>query len=160
MKEHLRLRGNGATDAQKLALRELNLSVAFLMANDLAEARVHLMSGWKHKGETNTPDLLVARLLLVRLAVALLSGESADLFMGQIATLLEEDRLPAAGVNIRWRLENLLLTLIAPLPTEYSVYWYRAYNSIKTKMDPRGKQEQRTADGIPARDLKERWPGG
>jgi tetratricopeptide (TPR) repeat protein len=147
-----------ASNKQKVGHRELGLGAAYLVANDPEKARIHLLSGWNHREEGDVPDVLDARLLLVRLAAALLAGESTALFAGQIATLLDEDYLPAPGVNVRWSLEPLLCDRLGRYSANAREIWSAACRAVHARTQTGPSAERSGGSGVPKRGLNEPWP--
>ncbi len=141
----------------KLAHRELNLAIAFLFRNDLAVAKLHLKSGWEHKLITRVPDLLSVRLLLGRLATALITNESIDLFIGQLISLNDEKILPASGINIKWILEPKLEHLIRACSNEQKSIWFYLSYLFRNKTFARNDFHKNDLEQFPKRSLSEPW---
>ena len=76
----------------KIPDRLNNLCTVLIMQGKLDEAKSLLVRAWQLKSGQH--DLPSARLLFVRLTVALLEAESPVLFLGQLKTLLAAPELP------------------------------------------------------------------
>jgi hypothetical protein len=76
----------------KIPHRLNNLCTVLIMQGKLDEAKVLLVRAWQLKSGQH--DLTSARVLYVRLAVALLESEPKEIFVGQLKTLLALESLP------------------------------------------------------------------
>ncbi|MBN1566735.1 MAG: tetratricopeptide repeat protein [Acidobacteria bacterium] len=78
----------------KIPHRLNNLSTILMMQGKWTEARETCGRAWLLK--SGRRDVVSARILFVRLAIAWLSSEPGDLFVGQMKTLLSDSSLPPA----------------------------------------------------------------
>ncbi|MEI7724117.1 MAG: toll/interleukin-1 receptor domain-containing protein [Bacteroidota bacterium] len=141
----------------KLAHRELNLGVAYLMNNDIEQSILHLTSGWNYNSETQQPDLITARLLLARLAASFFAKENHSLFIGQIITLLEYDMLIASNIDIKWSLEELLGNFVNKYPPNESLLWRLLYNAVNDKLLGHSKVDMNVVSAYSKISLKKKW---
>jgi tetratricopeptide (TPR) repeat protein len=85
----------------KIPHRLNNLSMALIMQNQISEAKKRLTRAGQLKSGQH--DLTSARILFVRLAVALLDLEPAESFVGQLKILLSRGLTPDfSGVSQTW----------------------------------------------------------
>ncbi len=91
-----------AANAYRLAHRQLNLAIAYLLNGQREQSRHNLELAWVH-ARTIT-DVLTGRVLLVRLALAFVADEPSELYLGQLITLMTNHCLYAPCFNIRWAL--------------------------------------------------------
>ncbi len=143
---------------QRLAHHELNIGVAFLLADDPIKALMHLKSGWDYKAEIGRSDLLTARLLLARLAASFSMKENYDLFIGQLNTLLSENVLAASGINVKWSLEKPLKLKINRFTTEQISQWNLYCQLLNSKTFLISNTELDIPDENGKRNLNEEWP--
>ena len=143
---------------QRIAHRELNIGIAFLLAGDPVKSLLSLYSGWDHKTKTGKPDLLTARLLLVRLAVSLLSKGEGDLFIGQLNTLLSEDVLTASGINLKWSLENPLKLMLNSFSQKKANKWSMYCKFINSEAYLDSNIDLNILVKVMKRNLNEKWP--
>ncbi|HBC80358.1 MAG TPA: hypothetical protein DEO60_15270 [Bacteroidales bacterium] len=145
-------------DKQKLAYRELNIGIAYLLDGNPVESLSHLHSGWNHKVRLGRHDLLTARLLLTRLAASFLLKESNDLFVGQLKTLNDEDILMASGINIKWSMAEAIKSIINTLPAEQIHLWNSSCKFENLKIEIDSSFELKDAVQIKKLNLNEEWP--
>ncbi|MCD4735210.1 MAG: hypothetical protein K8R53_04145, partial [Bacteroidales bacterium] len=143
---------------QKLAHKQLNLAVAFLVNNDHSKALKHLKSGWNYKSITNRIDHRNIRLLMVRIVAAFLRDEDYKLFVGQLITLLDEYILTAAGINIKWSLEDLLSDLVSNCTVEKIKLWDLLCKAIYAKLHSGLKVDICVFEGFKKYAISEDWP--
>ncbi len=141
----------------KLAHRELNLGVAYLMNNDIEQSILHLTSGWKYKLETQRPDLITARLLLARLAASFLAKGNHSLFVGQFITLFEQDILIASNIDIKWSLEDLLGNMVNICPADECLLWRLLNNAVNDKLFGHSKVDMNVIWAYSKVSLKKEW---
>ena len=141
----------------KLAHRELNLGVAYLVNTDIEQSILHLTSGWNYKLETQRPDLITARLLLARLAASFLAKENHSLFVGQFITIIEQDVLIASNIDITWSLEDLLGNLVNKCPSNESNLWRLLHKAGNNKLLGLSKVDMNVVGTFSKISLKEKW---
>ncbi len=142
---------------QKLAHRELNISITYLLMNNYEESLLHLNSGWNYKSKIELTDLLAARLLLVRLSLSFLLNENFDIFMGQLCTLLDKDILPASGINLKWSFDNIIKLNMKNCSQDQIKMWNLLYDSINSKTLLGLNIDMTTFANIQRRAINEDW---
>jgi hypothetical protein len=102
---------------KKVPHRRNNLATVLLMQGRLTDAREELVQAWHLVGTRY--DLTSARILIVRLAVAFLSGADVQFLLGQLKTHLAIRPLPDhADVSHVWRADAILRALAPGLDDE------------------------------------------
>ncbi|MGO8796941.1 MAG: tetratricopeptide repeat protein [Candidatus Sulfotelmatobacter sp.] len=91
-----------AANACRLAHRQLNLAIAYLLNGQHEQSRHNLELAWVHARTIR--DVLTGRVLLVRLALAFVADEPSELYLGQLITLMTNHCLYAPCFNIKWAL--------------------------------------------------------
>lgn len=142
---------------QKLAHRELNIAIIYLLINNYEESLLHINSGWNYKSKIALNDLLAARLLLVRLSLSFFLEENFDIFIGQLCTLLDKDILPASGINLKWSFDNILKLSLKNCSPEQINKWNLFCNSLNSKSLQESNINMTTFVNIPRRKINEEW---
>lgn len=142
----------------RLAHRELNLAAACLLNQEPETCIGYVTAGWQHLLSFPYPSLMTVRLLLVRLLAAWSHGESANLFMGQLVTLLKGERLIAPCMDVIWSLEEVLDAYAKLLPEENTRIWQKLYHSLTEKMESPGNHGIVLQEGLTECDLTIPWP--
>jgi hypothetical protein len=94
----------------KVRHRRNNLGTVLLLQGRLREASALVTLAWP--AADGPYDITTARVLATRLLIAILSGESRDLYLGQLKTHLGTWPLPDfADVDRRWQMAAVLRTL-------------------------------------------------
>lgn len=102
----------GEATHRKLPHRRNNLGTVLLIQGRAADARQEVTMAWHDAGMRY--DLTSARVLTMRLTIALVDGEPEDVFLGQLKTHLAIQPLPDfADVNPLWQV-TLLLEALTP----------------------------------------------
>jgi hypothetical protein len=105
--------GGGAT-SRKLPHRRNNLATVLLIQGRASDARQEVTLAWQDA--RTRYDLTSARILTMRLMIALVDGEPEDVFLGQLKTHLAIQPLPdSADVNPLWQVALLLEALTPKL---------------------------------------------
>jgi tetratricopeptide (TPR) repeat protein len=143
---------------QRLAHRELNIGIAYLLVDNHSKSLSHLHSGWDYKTKARQHDLLSARLLQARIALSFELKEDYSLFLGQLNTLINNGKITASGINIRWTLESVIKNLIKRLSEEEFNLWDH-YNELILEITGLKRIAKIDHLGIrQKRNLNERWP--
>jgi hypothetical protein len=96
----------------KLAHRQNNLGTVLLMLGRVAEARQEVTLAWLAGG--GRYDLTSARVLTIRLTIAMVAGEPIEIFLGQLKSHLAIQPLPDfADVSRSWQFAQPL-EMVAP----------------------------------------------
>lgn len=107
----------GTLTARKIPHRRNNLASVLLMQGRVFEAREQVTLAWWESGTAY--DRTSVRILVVRLAIAFVSDEPADVLIGQLKRHLTIQPLPDyAHVESHWRVAPLLASLCPRLATE------------------------------------------
>lgn len=141
----------------KLRHRRNNLAAVLLLRGRIDEARREVTRAWSETGSQY--DVTSARILTVRLAIALVDGEPAALFAGQLKNLLAIDPMPDyAGVDRQWRLDRMLALLTSRLEAD-SIALLRAIGDIANGQRPlHGLETLPMWRDASSRSLDEPWP--
>lgn len=142
---------------QKLAHRELNIAITYLLMNKYEKSLLHINSGWNYKAKIRLTDLLASRLLLVRLALSFLLKENFDIFIGQLCTLLDQDILTASGINLKWSFDNIIKLRIKDCSPEQIDVWNLFCNTINSKTLLKSKIDETAFAQIRRREINEDW---
>jgi tetratricopeptide (TPR) repeat protein len=115
-----KLRGLGNPKHPKIPHRLNNVAMVLMMLGKTEGAKAHLARAWKLKEGNH--DVTSVRILWVRLAVALLSKEPSEVFIGQMKTLFQMNgpRL-AHEVDDYWNVQSVLCFLrnrLSPEPEQ------------------------------------------
>jgi tetratricopeptide (TPR) repeat protein len=105
----------------KIPHRLNNICTALIMQGKLDEAKELLARAWQLK--CGRHDLTSARLLFVRLTVAMLESQPETLFLGQLKTLLAQESLPDhADVVKVWDIAYFIDHLSAELGGHHAAF--------------------------------------
>ena len=108
-------------DSPKHPHRLNNVCTVLVMQGKLAEARALCSEAWRLTAGRH--DITTARILFVRLTIALLQTEPAALYVGQVKTLLTRPALDAAGsVERTWDVDSFIAALRHWLSTEHGEF--------------------------------------
>ena len=147
----------GETARRKLPHRWNNLGTLLLLRGRVGDARREVTHAWVLNA-TNY-DITSARILTVRLTIAMVDNEPGDLFLGQLKTHLAIQPLPDfADVDRRWAMSRMLEMLRPRLDGE-AVDLLRAIGEVINRERP-----LESLDGIPRWQstppvpLDEPWP--
>jgi tetratricopeptide (TPR) repeat protein len=103
-------RGALPADSPKHAHRLNNLCTVLIMQAKFAESRMLCAEAWALK--VGRHDVTSARILIVRLMIALLKHEPIALYLGQLKTLFTGTALETAGdITTIWDIESFLVSL-------------------------------------------------
>ncbi len=143
-------------NSHKMAHRYQALGAALLMNGDYDLAKAALKTGWEFNQASH--DLLSGRILLLRILTAFLAREPADLFSGQVLSLLAVKPLYAPAINIRWSLMPILQRTKGKLSAEQTVLWESLNRALESSfIVGKGDGLDVFATVVP-RDLAELWP--
>jgi len=102
----------------KIPHRLNNISMVLMLMGKTEEAKGHLERAWALKRQRH--DVTSARILWVRVAVALLANEPFEFFLGQLKQLFDtQEFLVSNQVGDFWNVQNVLTYLHAHLTPEH-----------------------------------------
>lgn len=141
----------------KVPHRLNNLATVLLMQGRSAEARELVRRAWQH--EPIRRELTGARILTIRVALAIVDGEDAAPFVGQLKTLLAAWPLSNdASVDLRWQMGPVLDALERRLEPE-AVTLLRAIVCAMNGDRPIASLASAPRwDATPAEPLETPWP--
>ena len=124
-----------AVDTYRLAHRQVNLAIAHLLNGQLEESRYNLDLAWSQA--RTILDVLAGRVLLVRLALALVANEPIELYVGQLITLTTNHCLYAPCFNLRWALAGPIRNALQQASIQAMQTWDAMFEHLEQGL---GKQ--------------------
>jgi hypothetical protein len=148
-----------AADSPKRPHRRNNLALVLMRAGKLPEGRRLNAEAWRLKDGSH--DLTSGRILFVRIALNLLEGDDARLYLGQLKTLLHRDSLDCTGdIAPIWDIPDVLTMLWTKLPAADADLLMHAAKALEDRLYVialEALDAWRTAAPVP---LEVGWPEG
>jgi proteasome accessory factor A len=145
-----------APHRRKLPHRRNNLAAILLLQRRIAEAREEVTLAWRLTGTRY--DRTSVRALVVRLAIAFVDGEPADVFIGQLKSHLATWPLPDfAGVEARWRARQMFEAL-NPLTHDERALLTMVAEVLNSERQPSSLDDLPRWRDTPAQPLDSPWP--
>lgn len=139
----------------QLAHRQLNLSVAYLLAGNEQATRRHIQSSWNLGAKFS--DMLTARILLTRLAIAFVLREPTALFVGQLITLTLREKLYAPGLNLKWKFADFIRIALSQCPATDRFLWNAIHEHIENRASDGGEHHASLLSSYSGQSLDIAW---
>jgi tetratricopeptide (TPR) repeat protein len=140
----------------RLAHRQLNLAIAHFLNHNVEESRCNLERAWPHARAAR--DVFTGRVLLVRLALAFVSHEPEELFVGQLITLMTGYCLAAPCFNIRWAVAGLIRSAVKEVSIEAQEVWTALNEQLEQGLGRQSIGVPRLCGGYAPQSIDLVWP--
>jgi hypothetical protein len=142
----------------KLSHRLMNLAGVELLRGQHRRARLLLGRAWRH--QVHVPDLTAARILTVRLAVAIVTSETRDIYVAQLRTIFDSPSLSdVAETDAHWSVAWLLDHVEGQVGAERSALLRGVAVALNDRSNFTLLQESREWCAARAIPLDQSWDG-